>query len=150
DLAVANGGDNPVSVLLGNGDSGGTFQAATRYPAGNVPNSVAVGDFNQDGAPDLAVTSFNDNAVDVFLNQARVTTTAGASFPHPAVAGQLVTFTATVTPAVPATGTPTGLVEFVVDRTEPFGTVLGTATLDANGQAQLSTYTLRTGYHDIN
>jgi hypothetical protein len=149
DLAVANAGDNTVSVLLGNGDSGGTFQAATSYPAGNVSNSVAVGDFNQDGAPDLAVTSESDNAVDVFLNQAPVTTTSVVSNPNPAVAGQLVTFTATVTPAVPATGTPTGLVEFE-DGTGFFATFLGSATLNANGQAQFSIYTLGTGYHDIN
>jgi hypothetical protein len=147
DLAVPNGFSDTVSVLLGNGD--GTFQAATSYPAGNEPTAVAVGDFNQDGAPDLVLTSFLDSAVDVFLNQARVTTTAVASFPSPAVAGELVTFTATVTPAVPATGTPTGLVEFE-DGTGPLVTFLGSATLDGNGQAQLSIDTLGTGYHDIN
>jgi hypothetical protein len=148
DLAVASRGNDTVSVLLGNGGSGGTFQPTTSYLAGNDPTAVAVGDFNQDGAPDLAVTSAIDNAVDVFPNQAPVTTTAIVSFPNPAVAGQLVTFTATVTPAVPATGTPTGRVEFE-DGTAPPRTFLGSATLDGNGQAQLSTYTLGTGYHDI-
>src|SRR5208337_722152 len=43
DLAVANNGDNTVSVLLGNGD--GTFQAAVNYSAGSGPLSEAVGDF---------------------------------------------------------------------------------------------------------
>ncbi len=42
-----------VSVLLGNGD--GTFQPAQTFAAGIGPNSVAVGDFNGDGIPDLAV-----------------------------------------------------------------------------------------------
>jgi hypothetical protein len=42
-----------VSVLLGNGD--GTFQAARSVGAGSHPYSVAVGDFNGDGIPDLAV-----------------------------------------------------------------------------------------------
>jgi hypothetical protein len=64
DLAVANWGRNPadtpdfrgsVSVLLGNGD--GTFQAAVNYSAGMHPVSVAVGDFNRDGKPDLAVAN---------------------------------------------------------------------------------------------
>jgi hypothetical protein len=64
DLAVANWGRNPadtpdfrgsVSVLLGNGD--GTFQAAVNYSTGTHPVSVAVGDFNRDGKPDLAVAN---------------------------------------------------------------------------------------------
>ena len=50
DLAVANVSSG-VSVLLGNGD--GTFQAAVDFGGGGV--SVAVGDFNGDGKPDLAV-----------------------------------------------------------------------------------------------
>jgi len=45
-----------VSVLLGNGD--GTFQSAQIYPsAGYYTDSVAVGDFNGDGNPDLALVS---------------------------------------------------------------------------------------------
>jgi uncharacterized repeat protein (TIGR01451 family) len=61
DLAVANQGDwttaNPgsVSILLGKGD--GTFQPAVDYPAGQTPNSIAVGDFNGDGKLDLAVAN---------------------------------------------------------------------------------------------
>ena len=51
DLVTADQSANTVSVLLGNGD--GTFQArqafATGSPANNVPNSVAIGDFNGDG-----------------------------------------------------------------------------------------------------
>ena len=60
DLAVANlalfGGPSGVSVLLGNGD--GTFQPARTFPAGSNPFSVAVGDFDGDGTPDLAVADF--------------------------------------------------------------------------------------------
>jgi hypothetical protein len=40
-------GGQRVSVLLGNGD--GTFQDATVWNAGPLPNSVAVADFNNDG-----------------------------------------------------------------------------------------------------
>jgi hypothetical protein len=56
DIAVApftlNG---QVSVLLGNGD--GTFQAPRNYGVGSYPNSVAVGDLNGDGVPDLVVAN---------------------------------------------------------------------------------------------
>src|SRR5207245_3949973 len=59
DLAVTNASsyDVPgtVSVLLGNGD--GTFQSALSFAAGSDARSVAVGDFNGDGRPDLAVAN---------------------------------------------------------------------------------------------
>jgi hypothetical protein len=49
----SNGG---VGVLLGNGD--GTFQAAVSYNAGGIETqAVVIGDVNNDGAPDLVVTS---------------------------------------------------------------------------------------------
>jgi hypothetical protein len=45
-----------VSVLLGNGD--GTFQAATSYNSGGVyASSIATGDLNGDGHPDLVVAN---------------------------------------------------------------------------------------------
>jgi hypothetical protein len=45
-----------VSVLLGNGD--GTFQSAVSYSAGgDSPVSIAVGDLNGDGHPDVVVAS---------------------------------------------------------------------------------------------
>jgi type II secretory pathway component GspD/PulD (secretin) len=72
DLAVANNGagtstlsGNSVSILLGVGD--GTFRAATNFPAGNGPTSIAVADFNVDGRPDLAVSAQTDNAVALLL-----------------------------------------------------------------------------------
>src|SRR5262245_32475521 len=72
DLAVANLG-NPitgdgasVSVLLGSGT--GTFQSAAPYAAGDAPASVAVGDFNGDGRPDLAVANLLSDSVSVLLN----------------------------------------------------------------------------------
>ena len=72
DLAVAiDNYPNPgtVSVLLGNGD--GTFLPAQSFPAGSSPRSVAVGDFNGDGFPDLAVTNpTNPGTVSILLNDA--------------------------------------------------------------------------------
>jgi FG-GAP-like repeat len=65
DLAVVNAGNaNPdvdpgyVSILLGDGD--GTFRPADNLTAGKNPLSIAVGDFNGDKRPDLAVGNASD------------------------------------------------------------------------------------------
>ena len=74
DLVVANGSAygvaGSVAVLLGNGD--GTFSAPTTYSFGEVfPTSVAIGDINGDGYPDLVVAidydSHGNGAVNVLL-----------------------------------------------------------------------------------
>jgi hypothetical protein len=60
-------GTNPVGVLLGNGD--GTFQPARNAAAGTSwggPGSLAVGDLNADGRPDLA-TANDAGTVSVLL-----------------------------------------------------------------------------------
>ncbi|QEL20278.1 FG-GAP-like repeat-containing protein [Limnoglobus roseus] len=69
DLAVANAGviGGQVGVLLGNGD--GTLQAVQKFvTGGNGSIAPAVGDFNVDGKPDLAVANANGNSVGVLLN----------------------------------------------------------------------------------
>jgi hypothetical protein len=53
-------------VLLNSGS--GTFNPANQYAAGDGPRSVAVGDFNGDGTPDLAVGHLFNGAVSVLLN----------------------------------------------------------------------------------
>jgi hypothetical protein len=58
DLVVANFTADPprtVSVLLDNGD--GSFQKPLPSFAGDVPNVLAVGDFNDDGTPGLVVST---------------------------------------------------------------------------------------------
>src|SRR5207249_1812966 len=54
-----------VSVLLGNGD--GTFRASPTFAAGENPSSVAMGDLNGDGRPDLAVANSDPSDVSVLL-----------------------------------------------------------------------------------
>src|SRR3989441_4617131 len=80
DLAVAHSGSTPgtVSVLLGNGD--GTFQPARLFAAGQGSLSVAVGDVNGDGRPDLAVANYYSNDVSVLLGNGDGTFQAAQSF----------------------------------------------------------------------
>lgn len=69
DLAVANGGCNNVSILLGNGD--GTFGASQGFGVDiNVsPSQLATGDFNDDGNLDLVVASAGDLGASVLLGR---------------------------------------------------------------------------------
>jgi hypothetical protein len=67
DIAVANLWMNKVGVLLGYGD--GTFVSQTTYSTGvySYPYSVSIGDFNNDGRPDIAVANFGTGNVGVLL-----------------------------------------------------------------------------------
>jgi hypothetical protein len=66
------------------------------------------------------------------------------SAPDPSTVGQPVSFTATVTKAAGATGTPTGTVTF-----QEGSAVLGTAPLDAAGRAIFTTTALGVGSHTV-
>jgi hypothetical protein len=76
------------------------------------------------------------------VNQA-ATTTALTSAPNPSVNGQSVTATATVTPASPGAGTPTGTISFYDGAT-----FLGSGTL-SGGVASLTTTSLSIGSHSL-
>jgi hypothetical protein len=136
-LSVAvTSGTGTVSVLQGNGD--GTFQAAVSYVVGShdtQPSNLIAVDVNGDGKLELVSTNATTGDVSVLLNTTTppvtaapvATATALAADVSPAVFGQPVDLTATVTSAA---GTPTGTVTFFDGST-----VLDEVALDPNGQA---------------
>jgi FG-GAP-like repeat/RTX calcium-binding nonapeptide repeat (4 copies) len=67
DLAVADGGSSDVSVLLGNGSGGFSAAAGSPFAVGAFPDSVAIGDVNGDGKPDLAIANGSSDEVSVLL-----------------------------------------------------------------------------------
>lgn len=67
DVAVANTGDNTVSILLGNG-SGSLTVTGTAINVGHGPEAIRAGDFNGDGYSDLAVANYHDGTVSILLN----------------------------------------------------------------------------------
>jgi Flp pilus assembly secretin CpaC len=93
-VAVTNKGDNTVSILLGQADNttgvpNGTFAPQVTYstgtsPAGVSPAGIAVGDFNNDGKSDLAVTYATDtsnNSVSILLGNGDGTFGTAKNFP---------------------------------------------------------------------
>jgi uncharacterized repeat protein (TIGR01451 family) len=65
-VAVNSGNPGSVAVLLGNGNGG--LGTAVTYPTdGQFPYSIAIGDLNGDGNPDVVVSNINSNTVSVLL-----------------------------------------------------------------------------------
>ncbi len=132
DVIVGNytgGSSGSIGVLLGNGD--GTLQPVVNFgPLGAW--SVAAGDLNGDGRPDVAVATFGGD-VDLLFNDTgphTPTATAVTSSLNPVPKDEYVTYTATVTSQ---TGTATGTVTFYDN-----GTAIGTAGL-LNNQGSVTT-----------
>lgn len=70
-----------VSVLFGNGNA--TFQPRIDYPLSNsaFPTSIAAGDFNGDGKPDLVTANESAGNASVLLNQGNGTFAPPAYYP---------------------------------------------------------------------
>jgi hypothetical protein len=126
------------STSLGTGTlSGGTATFSISTLAAAAAHSITVvygGDTNF-----LTSTS---GVLTQTVKQA-ATTSAVSSSANPSVSGQAVTFTATIAPVSPGSGTPTGTVTF-----DDGSTVLGTITL-TKGTASFTTSTLAVGTHSI-
>jgi len=136
DIVFADTGGE-VNVLTGKGD--GTFKPAALYEPG-FPDTLAAGDFNNDGAVDLAAGQ-DYNLVVIF--NTRGTNIGLTSSPNPSKSGQTVTFTATVNASLPGEPAPTGAVTF-----KDGSITLATVPLSGS-TAEYPTSTLATGRHKI-
>jgi hypothetical protein len=107
---------------------------------------LAVGDFNNDGKPDVVGSLQYDAGASVLVNigatAAATTTAISPSAPQSYSAFQPVTFTAQVQHTGP--GTPTGTVEFLDG-----GVLIGSGSVDSHGQASLTTTGLAVGSHFV-
>lgn len=71
DLAVANEQSSNVSILLGDGKGGFSPASGSPFAAGNLPNDIALGDFNRDGRIDLAFANHETQHLTVLLGRGR-------------------------------------------------------------------------------
>ena len=137
-------------LLPGVGD--GTFETPVFYPVDQVPIAIVAGDFDGDGAPDVALMTalldidpFSGNPVGgnlaVYYNQGGDHVALASSISKPKV-NQSVTFTAHVTIGSGEMGTPSGKVTFM-DGTH----ILGSTYLNA-GVAKITTH-FTAGTHHI-
>jgi hypothetical protein len=76
-------------VLIGNGD--GTFKPPVEYTVGLQPESVAVGDFNGDGKPDLAISNYAASTVSILAGNGDGTFQPHIDYPVGASPGTIVT-----------------------------------------------------------
>jgi large repetitive protein len=148
--AVAPGAGTPTGTVtfldggtsIGTGMlSGGVATFATSTLA--VGNHTITTTYNGDGNFSGSTGSLTGNPQVVTKAPATATNTTVTSSQNPSVFGQSVTFSATVSPVAPATGTPTGTVTFLDG-----GTPIGTGTL-SGGVATFMTTTLAAGNHTI-
>ncbi|WP_414645961.1 Ig-like domain repeat protein [Bradyrhizobium sp. 26S5] len=132
-VAIDAGPLNPAGTVV----AGAVTLTSTFSSAG--PHSI-IARFVPDNT--TAYNISNTRSVNLTAVQAS-TTTALTSSLNPSVAGQPVTFTATVSVTAPGTGTPTGAVNFLDG-----GTLIGTGTLSGN-RATFTTSSLPTGSRTI-
>ncbi len=72
DILVAGAGSDTISVFRNIGSIGNlslsSFQTAIYLTSGTTPASVAVGDLDGDGKPDMAISNSNSSTVTIFRN----------------------------------------------------------------------------------
>ena len=110
DLAVANYGSNNVTVLLGDGTGGFKSGPGSPFAVGTSPRSLAVGDFNVDGVPDLVVANSGSGDVSMLLNTFTMTpvmvSAASYSPTAPVAPGSVVSIFGTGLSSLPALAAP--------------------------------------------
>jgi len=147
---------NNVSAYLLNGQvtvqstDGAAHAVPLTVPTGTKVSTAAGADFGESYAGERSAwTTIGAAPVTVvppgaWDNRAASQTTVTSSL-NPSAVGQAVTFTATVAPVAPATGVPTGTIQFRLD-----GAPLGSPVLlDGTGAASLATSAIPAGSHTI-
>jgi autotransporter-associated beta strand protein len=131
--------DGTTALGTGTLDSSGraTFQTSSLAQGPHVITAT------YSGSTDFQISTSSALTQTVQTVQPATTITLSSS-PNPAVFGQPVTFTATVTTTVSGLGTPTGTVTFMEGNT-----TLGTGSLNASGIATFTSATLSVGSHAI-
>lgn len=147
DLLAANtnllfNGSIPESIYLLPSKGNGAFGSPESIPIGPNPYWITIGDFNEDGAPDVAVSNYYESSTLVLLYNQRGTRIALKSSASTVKAGKPVTLTATLSASVPGSGSPAGSVTF-----KDGSKTLGTVRL-SSGKASL-TASLGRGSHTI-
>ncbi len=87
DLALANKGDNTVTLLLGNGS--GSFSESPGSPnaVGTLPQALVVADFNGDGVPDIAVAAYGPGSNEMSILFGKGDGTFNGSIDYPTTTG---------------------------------------------------------------
>jgi Bacterial Ig-like domain (group 3)/FG-GAP-like repeat len=142
----------PIPVLSNRcGDSldcpgGSVIITGNLNPSDIMLAFLAVGDFNNDGKPDLVGSLQYDAGASVLLNigatLAATTTTVSPASVQSYSAFQPATFTAQIQHTGP--GTPTGTVQFLDS-----GVSVGSASLKSSGEGSLTTSNLAVGAHFV-
>jgi hypothetical protein len=67
DIVIANEQSNNVTILLGDGKGGFRQSKDSPFSAGQLPNDIAIGDFNRDDKLDLVVANHETNRLTLLL-----------------------------------------------------------------------------------
>jgi hypothetical protein len=67
DIVIANEQSSNVTILLGDGKGGFRQAKGSPFSAGQLPNDIAIGDFNRDDKLDLVVANHETNRLTVLL-----------------------------------------------------------------------------------
>jgi hypothetical protein len=132
----------PPNIYLLSGKGDGSFAAPVAFNGGPNPYWLAVGDFNDDGAVDVVVSTYYASALNVLLNNGGTRIALQTSSGTINV-GQSVTLTTTISASVAGLSRPTGTVAFR-DGSKTIGTALV-----ANGKAVFTTTQLTAGTHAV-
>jgi hypothetical protein len=130
---------NPVAVSTNGGPTTASLTTTSLPVGAHTVSASYSGDSNFSGGTASTVMHAVGKAG---------STTVVSSSASPAVTGQSITFTATVSPVAPASGTPSGTVQFLLDGS-PAGSPVPLSSSGAQATASLSTASLALGTHTI-